>query len=76
MNLQKTVADNIKGFRKKLGYTQEQLAAKAELSSNHLARMERNEKGVAPSLQTLAKLAKALKIPPNVLLIADSYMEE
>jgi transcriptional regulator with XRE-family HTH domain len=76
VNLQKIVADNIKGFRKKLGYTQEKLAAKAELSSNHLARMERNEKGVAPSLQTLTKLAKALKIPPHMLLIPQSYKEE
>lgn len=74
MNLEKIVAQNVRGYRKKRSFTQETLAAKALRHSNHLARIERNEVGA--SLTTLAKIAKALKIDPYLLLIIDSFKAE
>jgi transcriptional regulator with XRE-family HTH domain len=71
--LQEIVAKNIKGYRLKHNLTQENLASKAKMHSNHLARMERGEEGVAASLATIEKIAKALKIPPHLLLVPDSY---
>jgi XRE family transcriptional regulator, regulator of sulfur utilization len=76
VTLQAIVAQNIKGFRLKHGFTQENLALKAKLHSNHLARMERGEEGVAASLSSIEKIAKALKIPPHLLLIPDAYLKE
>jgi transcriptional regulator with XRE-family HTH domain len=71
VNLQKIVADNIRGFRKLRNLSQEALAIKSGISPNYLACVERNEAGIA--LTRLEKLAKTLKIEPYVLLIKDSY---
>ena len=71
MNLQKIVAENIRGFRKLRNLSQEALAIKSELSPNYLACVERSEAGIA--LARLEKIAKTLKIEPHLLLMKDSY---
>lgn len=71
MKLDKIVSENIRGYRKKAGLTQEALAIKSGISPNYLACLERNEAGIA--LARLEKIAKTLKIEPNLLLIKDSY---
>ncbi len=71
MNLQKIVAENIRGFRKLRNLSQEALAIKSELSPNYLACVERNEVGIA--LARLEKFAKTLKVEPHILLMKDSY---
>ena len=76
MTLQNIVAKNIKGYRLKHSLTQESLASKAQMHSNHLARMDRGEEGVAASLSTIEKIAKALKIAPHLLLMPESYKNE
>lgn len=73
MKLDKIVADNIRGFRKKRGLTQEALAIKAGITPNYLACVERNEVGIA--IARLEKIAKTLKIEANLLLIRDSYVD-
>jgi transcriptional regulator with XRE-family HTH domain len=73
VKLQKIVAANIKGYRKLKGLTQEALAAKAEMSSNHVARMERAEPGVGITLASIERICKALKIKPHLLLIERSW---
>ena len=73
MDLQKIISDNLKGYRKKLGITQEALAAKAKMGSNHLARIERGEEGL--SLERWAKISKVFGIPPYLLLKPESYKE-
>ncbi len=71
MKLLEIVAENIKGFRKLRNLTQEALAIKSGLHPNYIARFERGEVGMA--FPAFEKLAKTLKIEPNVLLIKDSY---
>ena len=74
MRLDNVVGNNIRGYRKKLNLTQEALAARSKLSSNFVACLERAEDTI--SVRRLEKIAKALKIPPHLLLIPDSYKNE
>ena len=50
----------IRGRRRRLGLTQAALAARAGLSREYVARLETTQQD--PSLSTLAKLARALKV--------------
>jgi transcriptional regulator with XRE-family HTH domain len=66
MSLVDKVAARIKRLRVQRGMTQEELAAKAGISRAYLARVEtvRHE----PTLTTLEKLAKALRVRAGRLL--------
>lgn len=57
---------NIKKFRKARGYTQIELANRANISRSYLADVERDRYN--PSVDTLTNLAKALGINPSILL--------
>jgi transcriptional regulator with XRE-family HTH domain len=56
----KKVGMNVKRIRKQKGLTQDMLATKAEIHRVYLAQIEAHTK--TPSLATLEKLAKALKV--------------
>ena len=57
----KTISDNIKRIRAKLGLTQDDLAKKADIKYTTLTKVE---SGVVnkPSVKTMAKIAKALSV--------------
>lgn len=74
MNLKHIIAKNIKGYRLKMGLTQEALAGKAGIGANHLARIERAEDGL--TLERWAAICKVLKIQPYLLLVPESYKSE
>ena len=54
------IPGNLSSIRKQQRYTQKQVAAMAELNPNYYAKVERGY-GI-PSLKTLQKIAKALKV--------------
>ncbi len=54
------MGENLRNYRKKQNYTQEQLAEKAEISAVFLSQIENGKK--IPSLETLAKITKILDI--------------
>jgi transcriptional regulator with XRE-family HTH domain len=56
----------LKGLRAAQGMTQEALAKKARLTQVHVARLESEDH--APTLGTLQKLAKALKVTVGELV--------
>ena len=56
----KTATANIKKFRIEQGFTQVELANKADMSSNYYARFERGE--TKPSADFFKRLAKVLNI--------------
>ncbi len=60
MNKKVLLGQRIKELRKRTGFSQEQLAEKAETSPNYLSRMERGTEN--PSLDMLIKLAHALDV--------------
>ena len=55
----RVLGEAVRARRKKARLSQEQLAEKAELTRNYIGDIERAEKKI--TLETLAKLAKALK---------------
>lgn len=50
----------VQKLRKSLGYTQEELAEKLNISRTHMGHIEQGRK--SPSLKLMDKLAKALKV--------------
>jgi len=60
-------------LRNSRGYSQRQLAFKAELSNTEISRLENNERD--PSLQTIKKLSKALGILDEDLMRAAGYLD-
>lgn len=65
--MKKTVARRIEDFRKMLGLTQKQLADKLDdLSASAIERFEKAE--IAPSPQSLSRLADALGVMPDDLI--------
>jgi transcriptional regulator with XRE-family HTH domain len=72
MKLQDVVRENIKGYRKKLGLTQEAVASRLKnMHSNQFAKIERGIEGV--TLERIEQLAKIYGIEPHMLLIAKSF---
>ena len=55
----RALGESVRAARKKARLSQEQLAEKADLTRNYIGDIERAEKKV--SLETLARVAKALK---------------
>ena len=68
--VQSVLAYNIKKCRKTKGLTQEQLAEKAQTSTNYIGSIETGKK--YPSPQMMDKLAKALDINPLELFKKES----
>lgn len=60
------IGKNVKKIREKKGITQEKLAFEANLNRAYIGYIEREERN--PSTDTLAKLAKALKVSLKDLL--------
>jgi transcriptional regulator with XRE-family HTH domain len=62
----KIVAKNVRGFRQKLGLTQEGLAEKADMHWTFISGVERCKYNI--SLESMVRLAKALGRLPHELL--------
>jgi transcriptional regulator with XRE-family HTH domain len=73
MELEAIVASNVRGFRKRLSLTQEQLADKANLHPTYVGDIERSDANT--SIATLKKLGKALKVEPYILLMKGSCLD-
>ena len=64
--INKRVGLNIKEYRKRKGWSQEQLAFEANLHRAYIGQIERGEKNIG--LQNLEKIAKALNVKISGLL--------
>jgi len=58
--------ENVEKFRKKAGFSQEELAVKSQLDLTSVSEIESGLRN--PSLKTIYKLAKALKVNSEQLL--------
>ncbi len=65
------VGESIRRVRQELGWTQAELAERAALSANYVARLERGELG--PSLFVAFRLAEALDVPVESLVSARPF---
>jgi len=61
-------AHRLRALRKRAGWTQEELAERADLAYRHVQRLESLKNPPPAKIDTLGKLAKAFKIPPAKLL--------
>jgi transcriptional regulator with XRE-family HTH domain len=62
----KTISANVHNARTLSGFTQQELADKCGLSMNYISRIERAD--VSPTIDTLEKLVKALKVKSSDIL--------
>lgn len=67
MTIRLKLGERIKKLRKRCGYTQEKLSDLADIDYKYLQRIE-GKNPPNPKLETLERLAKALKIPVSKLL--------
>ena len=61
----------IRHFRKKVGWSQRELARRAGLAHSTVAGVERGE--INPSINTLQKLADTLKVPISQFFLEIEY---
>jgi transcriptional regulator with XRE-family HTH domain len=73
MNIKKIIGANVRGYRKKLGYSQEKMAVKGDLTPEYISSVENGHEN--PKAETIVKLAKVLKTTPGNLFMPDSYIE-
>jgi len=64
--INKRVGQNIREYREKKGWSQEQLALEADLHRAYIGQIERGEKNIG--LKNLEKIANSLKIRIEKLL--------
>ncbi len=62
-----TIGENIKKYRNKLGITQDDLVRKSGVKHTTLTKIE-SDVVIKPSVQTVAKIAKALGVPMEDLI--------
>lgn len=65
-DIQKKFGNKLREFRKQKGFSQEKLAFKCDLHRTYISDIERGSRNV--SLKNIDKIAKALGIPPKLLL--------
>jgi transcriptional regulator with XRE-family HTH domain len=68
------VGKNVKGYREKLGLSQEALADIAGVHRTYINQVEQGRMNI--SVINIFKIAKALKIEANLLLIQDSWKKK
>ena len=66
ISLNKRIGDNVRQRRKSLGWSQEDLAIKAQLNRSYIGGIERGERNIR--ISTVSKLAETLGIAPSDLL--------
>ena len=66
MNLRRVVARNLRRLRHARKLSQEELAARADLSGNYIGQLEREEKSA--TVDVLERLAHVLEVEPAELL--------
>jgi transcriptional regulator with XRE-family HTH domain len=60
------LGSNLRAARKKLGLTQEEVAARSGVHPTEVSRIEAGKRD--PQVSTVLKLAKAVEVPPGELL--------
>ncbi|HAE26613.1 MULTISPECIES: helix-turn-helix domain-containing protein [Hyphomonas] len=66
MDIREVFAQNLRRLRRAKGLSQEELAYRADIDRTYVSLLERRV--YSASIDTLAKLAEALEVAPDVLL--------
>ncbi|HET6400786.1 MAG TPA: helix-turn-helix transcriptional regulator [Candidatus Kapabacteria bacterium] len=74
MTAPELVGKNIRAYRERIGLSQEAFADAAGLHRTYITQVEQGKRNI--SISNIFKIAKALEIEPNLLLIADSWKKQ
>lgn len=66
MNLRDTLARNLREYRSRRGFSQEELAHRAEIDRTYVSALERSV--YAATVDVIERLAEALSVEPDELL--------
>lgn len=72
--ISRNIGENIRALRKQKGYSQEQLALRAEINGSYMGQVERGEK--SPTIDVLGKIAQALQCPLEQLVHVEGKPRE
>ncbi|MCM3630022.1 helix-turn-helix domain-containing protein [Paenibacillus glycanilyticus] len=72
--ISRNIGENIRAIRKQKGFSQEQLALRAEINGSYMGQVERGEK--SPTIDVLSKIAHALQCPLEQLVHVDGALPE
>ncbi|KHF34603.1 HTH-type transcriptional regulator SinR [Paenibacillus sp. P1XP2] len=61
------IGEKIRRLRKKMGWTQEELAYRAQIDTSYLGQIERGKKR-SPTIRIIGKIADALSVDSSLLL--------
>ncbi|MBH5317247.1 helix-turn-helix transcriptional regulator [Paenibacillus sp. GSMTC-2017] len=67
------IGDNIRVCRKSKGFSQEQLALRADINASYMGQVERGEKN--PTIDVLSKIAIALQTPLEKIVNVENNQE-
>jgi transcriptional regulator with XRE-family HTH domain len=70
MDVEKVLAENVRGFRKLRGITQAELATQSGIHRNYLADIERGERNI--TISSLIRVSAALNVETYLLLMPGS----
>lgn len=70
MEIVDVLAENVRRYRKAAGLTQEKLGELSQLHRTYIGSIEQRARNV--SIESVAKIAKALDVPPAVLFMSPS----
>lgn len=71
LKARKILGENIKGYRKILGLSQQEFADAAGLNRSYLATVERGQKNI--TFDNIIKIAGAIGVPPHMLMIEGAF---
>ncbi|MCI8491985.1 MULTISPECIES: helix-turn-helix domain-containing protein [Anaerotruncus] len=74
MKLHRMLGKNIRFWREARGFTQEELAFRAQTSSSYISKMELGKEN--PTITVLERIAKALMVEPCMLLLNTCRLAE
>ncbi len=72
-NIRKLLGANVKYYRYIIGYTQEQLAEKCNLSARYISDIENSNGNIA--IDTLENIANILKVEPYLLIRKQKHLK-
>ncbi len=72
MSIQKIIGNNIRDLRTLKGYSQSDLARKSRRHAVYISSVERGERNI--TVENLNAIAKALQVPPHLLLIENVFL--
>ncbi len=74
MTAPEIVGKNVRGYRNRMGISQEDFADIVGLHRTYITQIEQGKRNV--SILNIFKIAEAIGIKPHLLLIPDSYKNE